>query len=303
MFRDINRARSKTVSTIPTTHEPSLDHALIGHLADFSAPFRFASKWIVTLETHFLGGAHHWGRWEIADLGVLIMYRRAGTVLRTKVALLQSKRLYPDEIQGVTGLLPIDFQVGFGRLFTSDSEYRSGTKPRTFTFTPDSLYRALEYASKQYNAVLEYAAGGIPVHYHLYNPVSLPWSAQLPASANMQTALPNVSTGCRVINAQTLDAKLQQAGLQKGRCPSFRQIGGNPDAPDVDCWTLEDFIADMVIGCKEGYVADANSPQDHGLHRVFSERSAPISAALSITIDAPEEAELREKPTRLITFD
>src|SRR5271165_2486480 len=81
VFRDINWARSKTVSTIPTTHEPSLDHALIGHLADFSAPFRFASQWIVTLETHFLGGAYHWRRWEIADLGVLIMYRRAGKVL------------------------------------------------------------------------------------------------------------------------------------------------------------------------------------------------------------------------------
>jgi hypothetical protein len=197
----------------------------------------------------------------------------------------------------------VDFEVGFGRLLTADSEYRSSTKPRTFSFTPDSLYRALEFASKQYNAVLEYAAGGIPVHYHLYNPVCLPWSAQLPASADTQTALPSVSTGCRVINAQTLDTKLQQAGLQKGRCPSFRQVAGNPDALDADYWTLEDFVADQVVGCKEGYVADANSPNDHGLHRVFSERSAPISAALSITIDAPEETEIRERPTRRITFD
>jgi hypothetical protein len=71
----------------------------IAEVSEHSAPVKFSSGWLVRLETHFLGGGRYWGRWEIADIGVLVVFRRAAVVQQTKIALLQSKRLYPVEAQ------------------------------------------------------------------------------------------------------------------------------------------------------------------------------------------------------------
>jgi hypothetical protein len=64
---------------------------LIEQLSQYAAPFRFSSDWLVRLETHYLGGPRYWGIWEIADVGLLVVFRRKGVVERTKLALLQSK--------------------------------------------------------------------------------------------------------------------------------------------------------------------------------------------------------------------
>ena len=48
-------------------------------------------------DVHFLGGLRHFYNWEIADIGVLIFAKKAGTVVANTVAVLQSKRLYPDQ--------------------------------------------------------------------------------------------------------------------------------------------------------------------------------------------------------------
>lgn len=98
IFEQVNQRSASTLSRIPTTWETTLDHSLIGHLAEFSAPFRFPSNWVVNLDTHFLGGGRYWGKWEIADIGLLIVFRRSGHVISTELALLQSKRLYPKEV-------------------------------------------------------------------------------------------------------------------------------------------------------------------------------------------------------------
>ncbi len=199
-----------------------------------------------------------------------------------------AKRLYPDEVENATDIQPIDYRAGFSRLLASESEYRSSVKPRTFHFSPDSKYRALEYASDQYAAVLDYTrSNGIPVHYHLYNPVTVPWTTELPAAAEASAHLRELTVGCRVINATALDVKLQRANLTKSQNPSFEQIGGSQSKLDEAFWTLHNFVADLVIGCKEGYLAGANPVEDMGLFRVFNLRSGPISAAISINIDAP----------------
>ena len=56
VFAQVNQRSSSTLSRIPTTWETTLDHSLIGHLAEFAAPFRFPSNWVVNLDTHFIGG-------------------------------------------------------------------------------------------------------------------------------------------------------------------------------------------------------------------------------------------------------
>jgi hypothetical protein len=288
VFAQVNQRSSATLSRIPTTREATLDHSLIGHLAEFAAPFRFPSNRVVNLDTHFIGGGRFWGPWEIADIGILIVFRQGGRILGTKLALLQSKRLYPDEIENATDIHPIGYRVGFARLLASDSEYRSSVKARTFHFSTGSKYKALEYAGDQYAAALDYTVKhGIPVHYHLYNPVEVPWTAELPASVDGQVPIKDVTAGCRVVNASTLDTKLQRAGLAKAQSPSFDQVAGAAGRWGDDFWTLQHFVADLVIGCKEGYIAGTNPMEDQGLFRVFNLRSGPISAAISINIDAP----------------
>jgi hypothetical protein len=57
-----------------------------------------------------------------------------------------------------------------------------------------------------------------------------------------------------------------------------------------DFWALHNFVADLVIECKEGYIAGTNPMEDEGMFEVFNRRSGPIFAAISITIDAPAGA-------------
>jgi hypothetical protein len=156
VFAEVNVRTSRKLSRIPTTHETSLDETVIEQLSQVACPFRFGNDWLVRIETHYLGGGWHFRRWEIADLGVLVIFRRAGVILRTKIGLLQPKRLYPDELTVEADAHPMDYIVGFGRLMDSDSEFRSATRERTFHFSPNSAYRALGYRSEQFKRILEY---------------------------------------------------------------------------------------------------------------------------------------------------
>ncbi len=93
------------------------------------------------ISTHYLGGGRHvsaWPglprRWEI-DIGVLVLFRQHGRLIRSKVALLQSKRLYPDELEWDEDS-PLDYMTGFGRLMRRDDDWADVVAPRTFSFTP-----------------------------------------------------------------------------------------------------------------------------------------------------------------------
>jgi hypothetical protein len=290
VFAEVNRRTSVKLSRNANVWETSLDMTVIEQLSQFAAPFKFPSNWIVRIETHYLGGGRYWGRWEIADLGVLIVFRRRGQVIATKVALLQSKRLYPDEIESTGEDMELDYAIGFGRLLESDSEYRGVVKPRTFHFSPQSRYRALEYNGDQYKAILKYTQDtNIQVHYLLYNPLTLPWTVEVPVTEGSISKSAEETACCRAIGAGIMNAKLSAASLSAGDNPAFAQIcGADPRKPDLDNWRLETFVADLVLGCKEGYLAGKTPFEDEGLFRVFNRRSGPISAAISITLDAPE---------------
>lgn len=291
VFAEVNRRSAATLTRIPTTFETTLDHGLIAHLSEYAAPFRFLSDWIVTLDTHYLGGGRYWGSWEIADIGMLVVFRRGGVIVGTKIALLQSKRLYPDEIENAVDMHPVDYGVGFGRLLASEGEYRAQVKPRLFHFSPQSRYRALEFRDEQYQGILDYGVKKkIPVYYLLYHPLDIPSSAALPAQAEEKNEAAEARVACRILKADTLDRKLAAAGLKKAQHPAFATVAGAAADFDDDFWTLHNFVADLVIECKEGYIAGTTPTEDDGLFQVFNRRSGPISAAISITIDAPEGA-------------
>ncbi|MDQ4104908.1 MAG: hypothetical protein M3186_14785 [Actinomycetota bacterium] len=226
-------------------------------------------------------------RWEIADIGLLVVFRQEGKVLRSKVALLQSKRLYPNE-QELDEDTPIDYIIGFGRLFHSDDDWKAVTEPRRFTFNEHSRYKALMIGVPQYNAIASYEdQRNIPIYYLLYNPRQIPSTAIVPLTAEQDTTGP-CEVGCRIIPARQLRRAL--ATQPDGHSPAYGELRASLGAPFLadlhpTGWRLEHFVTDLLLECETGYIADSRS--DGGLNYIFNRRSGPIAAALAITLDAP----------------
>ncbi len=215
------------------------------------------------------------------------MFRQGGKVVRTKVALLQSKRLYPDE-QDLDEDTPIDYMIGFRRLFHSDDDWDAVTQPRSFAFTEHSRYKALMTGVTQYNAIASYETQrNIPVYYLLYNPRQIPSAAVVPLVGGHEVDGP-CEVGCRIIPARQLRNAL--TGTPDGHSPAYGELRatlGAPFSPDIHPtgWRLEHFVTDLLLECETGYIAESRS--DGGLNYIFNRRTGPIAAALAVTLDAP----------------
>ncbi len=288
VFAECSRRTAVKMSRIPTVHEMSLDLTLIEELSQFGAPFRFPSQWVVQVQTHYLGGARHFRRWEIVDLGLLVLFRRGGRLVRTKVGLLQSKRLYPDEQQFEEDM-PLDYHIGFGRLLETDEFFMASMERREFGFSDSSRYKALEVGNEQYDNIAEYEASGIPVHYLLYHPLQVPWSAVIPIERLAELSKMPCDVACRIVAASSVREWMKAMKCKKGYHPSYADMKdlaaaelGHREAGR----RLEEFVVERLLDCKEGYIAEGG-PQDEGLERMFFGRTAAISAAVSVTIDAP----------------
>lgn len=288
VFRSCNERISSKLNDCPTTHESSLDLTFVEHFSRFQAPVVLPSGWKLRFETHFLGGGHHFGTWEIADIGLLLMLRQSGRTKLNKVALLQSKRLYPDE-QEFDETTMHDYCIGFRRLFEQDDEWCDVSRAQVFSIQNSSRYKALHVRDDQYKAIEAYEKKfKIPVYYLLYHPWQLPWTVAFPLHAGRPTPLV-CDVGCRVIPGNELRTRL--LSKNDNESPTFLDLSGCCPKTSLsysENWTLEDFAVDLLISCQTGYVAP--TPEDPGLERVFNLRSGPISAALSITVDAPENA-------------
>jgi len=272
---------------MPNTHEEALDLAFIAKAAEYAAPVRLPSDWVVRIDTHFLGGRRHFYNWEIADIGVLILFRRGGKLVKTKVALLQSKRLYPVE-QEYDEAERLDYEIGFARLFHTDSRLDAVVGPRVFAFTDDSTYTALKSKDEQDKAIVAYEKqSGIPVYYLLYHPAHVPYETEIPRVPNGVAEEP-VVLGARVLPSQ--DVRNVTRSKPKGYLPRFGDIkilSPTPSAPTVTPpgWLVEEFVADLAIDCKVGHATERFD--DEGLRQLFFNRSGPIAAAIAVTFDAP----------------
>ena len=295
-FAAANRTTSERMCRLPNVWETSLDQAFIDTLVGRGGPIQVDSGWTVRIETHFLGGGRHWGpewdfprrRWEIADLGVLVMIREGFRLVLTKLALFQSKRLYPvdqpiDEIE-------IDHYIsGFYRLYEGDAIAADASRPRLFTFDRASAYNMILAGDQQIDRIAGFErSNSVPVHYLLYNPAVVPWSQTHPLSS--QIALPAaIAVGCRVVPAT--DMREMMVGAPAGSSPSYGQLIDDLPSPFRGSRTragrrIEDFI-ERLVTCKEGYRAE--SREDNALNYVFGGRGAPIAAAIGLTISAPDE--------------
>ena len=284
IFAGANRRVSEKFARVPNCSEPSLDLTLIEHLTRYAAPRVVAPGWTVKLDVHFLGGLRHFYRWEIADIGVLVFAKHGQSVVGKKVALLQSKRLYPKS-HAVIEEAQVDYEIGFANLLPGGPSTQSIATPHRFKFTDSSAYKALRAADDQYKAIEDYETHKhLPVHYLFYNPWVVPVTYAVPTPPSFGLG-PRGNGGCRVVRSGDLRSAI--AGKPEGYNPTFSDVAGlcGPLPAHSSGWRLEHFVADLLMRCKEGRVF-ANMNQD--IESLFYRRSGPIAAALSITIEGPE---------------
>ena len=289
VFAAANDRVTRKMSDHPSMHEETLDHALIDELTDAPPAFFADERAAVEIEAHWLGGRRMWGRWEIADMAVIVMLRQHGRLAQRKVALLQTKRLYSGEIP-VQPLEWDDYVIGIGRLGDRIDPELPLTHQRLFGFEETSEYGAMSADSEQVHRIEQYvAARDIPVFYAFYNPLQLPSRSSYPRLNGERSDGPN-NLGCRVQTMEQVHTRLET--LAPGKSPTFGGLSGfeseapRPAGDDPFAgagWRLENFVADEVLRCRQGALFDAATNPD--LRSLFYERTAPIAAAIAINIE------------------
>lgn len=288
VFSNANARTATLLSNQPAMHEEGLDFQLIAALDEVGPRVMPTSKVAVNIETHWLGGRHHFMSFEVADIAVVLIVRNNGKQLARKVALLQSKRLYSVELP-VTVIDKSDYQIGIGRL-VDRGDTTPLTTSRKFSFTPQSMFRALRAGDKQISTIERYEEERrMPVYYAFYNPPDVPFIGSIPKPAGLPTpATPQL--GCRVFSSAEVRAVLTT--ISAGKSPTFAQMRaparGEPQDGYLDHgWRLERFIADEFMRCKQGRVI--SKPEDEDLYALLYSRAAPIAVAIAVTIDMPPD--------------
>jgi len=284
-FRTANESATLVLTRQPSMHEEALDMQVVTALDGVGSRIMPGSGAAVSIETHWLGGRRHYGRWEIADIAVAVIVRRLGMLKGRKVALLQSKRLYSRELS-VREEDVSDYMEGIGRLIRIDEAVATLTAARIFSFGPDCVSGQIDAAGKQAGRIESYvAAHGIPVYYSLYNPAAVPMNSAVP-QVNTGEPPPSVEVGCRVLTMADVHGAL--SGMPAGQRPRFSDLVRAVPAESADQfaahgWRLEDFVADEVLKCREGRLFERMHDPD--LDTLLSARSAPIVAAIVVTFD------------------
>ena len=273
---------SYNLSAFPFTHEESLDHKLIGEFIG-QGPRKFGSGWTVRFDAHYIGGGRHYRTFEVADLGLMVIFRRKSKIIRSKLAFIQSKKLYASTVK-FKEFDPYHRQ-GMGRLLVTDEEHQEIVEPKTLKYTDASKYKALKTGSEQEDVMRHFSDKfDVKLYYLFYNPCLIPWEIKSPVEA-----LPKIErndVGCRMIPKPELDKALKL--FDKDHSPSLGDIKYQLNVMDFTDehdagWRLEYFINDLLIGCKEGLIDD--SPNFETMVNLLRQKSSPISSALSITFD------------------
>lgn len=290
VFEAANDKASRALTTHPSMYEETLDHILIMELTAAPPAFFSADRIGLSIESHWLGNRWMVGRWEIADIAFFVLLRKKGHLEVRKAALLQTKRLYSHEIH-VAELDEADYRIGIGRLVDRTEPLVPLSSQRAFSFDKSSVCGAMRAGHPQTARIDQYMQEHqLQVYYGLYNPITLPYQGLYPATDGSLSLATN-TLGCRIIPASDIHSTL--ANLEVGQSPRFDELTlSTPldpaDRMSVHGWRLEKFVADEVLRCRQGtQFDDVNDPN---LQRLLYERSAPISAAITITIDFGAEA-------------
>jgi hypothetical protein len=282
LIADCNRRISLQLATFPNAHEEALDLAFIAHFASMQGAIKFGSHWTVRIDAHYIGGGRHYRNWEVADLGIMAIFRRGGKIEKSKLTFLQSKKLYASPLK-VQEYDPFHRQ-GMGRLLLTDDEHAEIVKPKLLKYTESSRYKALQLGSQQQEAMHSFSKRfETGIHYLLYNPSVLPWQIQTPVE--QAPSIPENKVGMRVIPKGLVDG---MTGKEKGYSPSYTDISKTfakqfKESSETAGWRIESFICDHFVTGNEGLVDE--SPDFRTMIGLLSEKTSPISSALSITFD------------------
>lgn len=286
-FAKCNKGVASDLSLFPAIHEESLDMNLIAYWSKIQGPVKLKSNWTVRVDAHFIGGGRHFGTWEVADIGLMLVFRRKGKVIRSKMAFLQSKKLYANSLVFKKDN-PYIRRFGMGRLLVTEEEHDEIITPRLLHFTEASKYNAFEKDSEQQQAMKSFQERyGMKMYYLLYNPLNIPYSIKMPVETHPKFGKNEI--GCRVIPKEFLDEALSTyPGKHK---PSFGDIkymlsGEFLNKKHDAGWRLEHFIVDLMMGCKEGIIDD--SPNFETMVRFMNDKRSPMSSSLSITFDTDD---------------
>lgn len=286
VFAHVNDRVTKKISLTPNVPEESLDIAFIENLSDFAGPIIVAPGWAVRIAAHFIGSIRHCRRYEIADIGVVVVFKKASTILRRKLVLLQSKRLYPLS-HNVIEFDEYDYELGLALVTRDASKEASIFSTLEFVFDEHSRYGAIKSKNEQCTAIQEhFEQTSIPVHYMMYNPLLIPWRTAYPVS-DSGASFPKRQFGTRVIDSLAVHQIIDAHG--KNYSPQLLDFLGRSEGTTNDQaafgWALEDFFANEVINCHQGYVYDRE--KDVGLQRLFGRKSGPIFCVVEITVEQP----------------
>jgi hypothetical protein len=270
-FAICNESAAGKLSRQHAIEEPSLDYALIDSLHGEQSIYTSPSMWTVRIDANSMARGHHWqNRWEIADIGIVLRFiDHNKNVVRTKAALLQSKKLYAKEVP---------------KKKASTETKSSLPATRRFTFDSGSKYDELDPRKGQYSRIEEFEAHqGIPVFYLLYNPVLSPWEISYPTLSRV--SLPECELGCKITPANSVRSLLAEQGST--RPPSLGDIENaiQESYNTYKGWRLEEFIAGPFLDCSEGRIFE--DEMDLSLFNMVYGRSAPMQSAISIDITIP----------------
>ena len=285
-FAACNNLVATDLSKFPAIHEESLDMNLISYFARHQGPVKLSSNWIVRIDAHFIGGGRHFGTWEVADIGLMMIFRHNRKVVRSKISLLQSKKLYANSLNYVKDSRYVR-RFGLGRLLLTDDEHAALVADRLLKFTMNSRYRAYRKGSDQQDTMGHFERRwGTEMYYLFYNPLDIPLAVKMPMEE--MPILPENSIGCRVVEKRDLDYAL--SSFSDGHSPSYLEVRENLTseylgAPCSAGWSLEEYAADLMLKCKVGLVDD--SPSYESLKVLMDQKRMPMSCALSVTFDMP----------------
>lgn len=175
IISNLNDKVSRKISLTPNIPEETLDISFIEFLSDSSAPTVISLGWAVRISAHFIGNIRQYRRYEIADIGVVVVFKRKSNVIGRKLVLLQSKRLYPNN-HHVIVLDDFDYQLGLAKITRGGRSEATIYSTIEYEFDHSSAYGALNANSNQCKKIQEHFDDtNIPVYYMMYNPIVVPW--------------------------------------------------------------------------------------------------------------------------------
>lgn len=279
-FAEANRVATERLVNVPNIRETSLDDALVDALIPFSPPKRLRSGAVVEMDVHNIGGLRRVYHWETADIAILIFIYRGRQMIAQKMAMLQTKRLYPKN-NDVLDDDPEGFRYGMNAFLNRDARSPLAVLTRKFEFDEACVYGALTAGSEQIETIDRVNSQvGDSVFYMFYNPSVVPITVHYPVRSKRKVSAPKL--GCRVFRSQEVHAILDRAA--KGLSPTLKMITAGGKQSN---WRLESWVADLVLACKVGRRFDEGMEQK--ISMLLERRSGPIGAAIAVSIALPAD--------------